>query len=173
MRPAQNANARRQPGERASKLTNAVKVRKLPRDVNATYGPPELCAWEVEPGMFWIQTTEPEFSRKLEKREDMRRVEMSGIHHFHRTFETRGRWRKVRRLIDRFLLSAGDQFSGGLGVQNSSKNGASTNVPASTNGENNGIFLAETGQSAGQAIARHTSEADGSINTAGGRHGRK
>ena len=96
MRSPQNANARRQPGERAIKLTDAAKVRRSPRDVNATYGPPELCAWEVEPGVFWIQTTEPEFSRKLEKRHDMRRVEVSGVNHFRRTFETRGRWRKIR-----------------------------------------------------------------------------
>ena len=173
MRPAQKANTRRKPGERASKLANAAKVRRLPRDVNATYGPPELCAWEVEPGVFWIQTTEPEFSRKFEKREDMRRVEMSGINHFHRTFETRGRWRKIRRLIERFLVSAGDQFSGGVRLQASSKNGGSMNVPASANGENSGIFLAQDGQSTRHGLACDASDAHGSINTAGGRHGRK
>jgi hypothetical protein len=166
MSSAKNANARRQPGERVSKLTDGMKVQRLPRAVNATYGPNELCAWEVEPGVFWIQTTEPEYSRKLEKREDMRRVEMIGINHFHRTFETRGRWRKIRRIIDRFLMSAGDQFSGGLDPQASSKNGGSINVPASANGENNGIFLAEGGQSARQGIAHDASEAHARSETA-------
>jgi hypothetical protein len=81
------------------------------RSQSDTYGPAELCAWQVVPGVFWIQTTEPQFSRKLEKREDARRVEMSGVNHFRRTFELRGTWRKVRRIIDRYLVSAGDQFS--------------------------------------------------------------
>jgi hypothetical protein len=144
--PAQNANARLQPGERVSKLTDAAKVRRLPRDVNATYGPRELCAWEVEPGVFWIQTTEPEFNRKLEKREDVRCVEISGVNHYRRTYEIRGRRRKIQRIIDRYLVSAGDQFSGGLGPQTSSKNGGSMTVPASANGENNGILPAGGGQ---------------------------
>ena len=173
MRSPQNANARRQPGERVNKLTNARRLPVPARDVNATYGPPQLCAWQVAPGVFWIQTTEPQFSRKLEKREDMRRVEMIGINHFRRTFETRGRWRKIRRLIDRFLLSACDQFSAGLGPQASSKNGESRNVPASANGENNGIFLAGGGQSARQGVAHHASEAHESITTTGGRDERK
>ena len=82
-----------------------------PQRVNATYGPPELCAWPVAQGVFWIQTTEPQFSRKLEKRQDVRRVEISGVNHFRRTFELRGTWRKIRRIIDRYLVSAGDQFS--------------------------------------------------------------
>ena len=146
MRSPQNANARRQPGERAIKLTDAAKVRRSPRDVNATYGPPELCAWEVEPGVFWIQTTEPEFSRKLEKRHDMRRVEVSGVNHFRRTFETRGRWRKIKRIINRFLVSAGGQFSGHLCPKAASKIGRSTKVAADSNSQNNGVFLAGGGQ---------------------------
>src|SRR5262244_701395 len=116
-RGLQKANARRLSGARANKLTNGPRVRALARDVNATYGPPELCAWEVERGVFWIQTTELQFSRKLETRRDMRRVEVVGVNHFRRTFETRGRWRKIRRIIDRFLVSAGDQFSGHLSPQ--------------------------------------------------------
>src|ERR1700745_1894006 len=73
---AGKANARRQPGERVSNLTDKPKLRTSPRDVNKSYGPPELCGWQVAPGVFWIQTTEPRFSRKLEKREDTRRVEL-------------------------------------------------------------------------------------------------
>ena len=108
--PAKKANARRQPGERVSNLTDKRKLRTSLRDVNKSYGPPELCGWQVAPGVFWIQTTEPQFSRKLEKREDTRRVELTGVDHFRRTFELPGTWRKIRRIIDRYLVSAGDQF---------------------------------------------------------------
>jgi len=145
-RAPQKANARRLSDARANKLTNASKVRRAPRDVNATYGPPELCGWEVEPGVFWIQTTEPQFSRKLETRPDMRRVEMVGVNHFRRTFETRGRWRKVRRIIDRFLVSAGGHFSQGLRPKNTSEKGGSVTVPASANGQNNAVLEAGGGQ---------------------------
>ena len=145
-RPPEKANARRQPGERVNKLTNAPKVRKSPRDVNATYGPPELCGWEVEPGVLWIQTTDPQYSRKLETRHDMRRVEVVGVNHFRRTFETRGRWRKIQRIIDRYLVSAGGHFSQGFRPQDASKQRRSVSVPASTNGENNAIFVAGGGQ---------------------------
>ena len=107
----EKANARRQPGEEVIHLTNGSGLQPNARDVNATYGPPELCAWPVAQGVFWIQTTEPQFSRKLEKRQDVRRVEISGVNHFRRTFELRGTWRKIRRIIDRYLVSAGDQFS--------------------------------------------------------------
>jgi len=141
----QKANARRSPGERVSKLTNAAKVRRSPRDVNATYGPTELCAWQVAPGVFWIQTTERQFSRKLETRHDMRRVEMVGVNHFLRTFETRGRWRKIHRIVDRFLVSAGGHFSQGFRPQNASKKSGSVTVPDSANGENNGVFPAGGG----------------------------
>ena len=120
-RNATNANARRQPGERIKRLTDGRKLRLSARDVNATYGPPELCVWQVVPGVFWIQTTEPQFSRKLEKREDARRVEISGVNHFRRTFELRGTWRKIRRIIDRYLVSAGDQFSPDFRAQVASK----------------------------------------------------
>jgi hypothetical protein len=124
----------------------AAKVQRSPRDVTATYGPPDLCAWQVEPGVFWIQTTDPQFSRKLERRHDMRRVEVVGVNHFRRTFETRGRWRKIRRLIDRFLVSAGGHFSQGFRLQNGSKKSGSVSVPGSANGQNNGVFLAGGGQ---------------------------
>ena len=109
--PPENANARRQPGERVNKLTDARTLRGSKRDVNETYGPPELCGWQVAPGVFWIQTTEPRFSRKLEKRADARRVAVTGINHYRRTFELEGTWRKIRRMIDRYLVSVGDQFS--------------------------------------------------------------
>ena len=123
--PPEKANARWQPGERVTHRTNGSRLRPHTRDINATYGPPELCAWPVAPGVFWIQTTEPHFSRKLEKREDARRVEISGVNHFRRTFELRGTWRKVRRIIDRYLVSAGDQFSPDFRPQVASKTAGS------------------------------------------------
>jgi hypothetical protein len=110
MRAPKKANARRQPGERVSNLTNKRKLRTSLRDVKKSYGPPELCAWQVDLSVFWIQTTDPQFSRKLEKRKDTRRVEVSGINHSRRTFELRGTWRKIRRIIDRYLVSAGDHI---------------------------------------------------------------
>ncbi|HSS15466.1 MAG TPA: hypothetical protein VLQ29_00610 [Candidatus Dormibacteraeota bacterium] len=59
MSAPENANARRQPGERANKLAVESRLQARARDVNATYGLLELCAWQVVPGVFWIRTTEP------------------------------------------------------------------------------------------------------------------
>ena len=103
------------------------EVKQFPAIVNSnrfqsdTYGPPGAlhvasCAWRV-----LDLATELEFSRKLEKREDARRVEISRVNHFRRTFELRGTWRKVRRIIDRYLVSAGGQFSGNFRPQVASK----------------------------------------------------
>ena len=96
-----------------------------------TYGPPELCVWRVEnlgsgKGIFWFQTTSKAFDRKLSKRRDTRRVEVVGCNHFRRTYEMRGSWRKVKRLIDRYILSAGDRFFGLNRLLNASKTAFST-----------------------------------------------
>jgi hypothetical protein len=85
------------------------------KDTFRTYGPPELCAWQVEKlgggkGIFWFQTTDRSFSRKLSKRLDTRCVEVAGWNHFRRTYKMRGSWRKVKRIIDNYILSAGDRF---------------------------------------------------------------
>ncbi|MGH7983240.1 MAG: hypothetical protein ACREFF_08865 [Candidatus Udaeobacter sp.] len=98
-----------------------------------TYGPPELCAWQVAPGVFWIQTTEPRFSRKLEKRQDARPVEMSGVNHYRRTYEIRGRRRKIERIIDRFLMSAGGHFWADVRPENAPNRGGSINIAARPN----------------------------------------
>jgi hypothetical protein len=90
--------------------------------------------WQVAPGVFWIQTAEPRFSRKLEKRRDTRRVEISGVNHFRRTFEVRGTRRKIQRIIDRFLMSAGDQFSDRIRPQNASKKRGSITIAGGHNG---------------------------------------
>jgi hypothetical protein len=116
MSEPENANARRQPGERSNELTDESRLEVGARDVNATYGPPELCAWQVEKlgsskGIFWLQTTVKAFGRKLSKRRDTRHVDVVGWNHFRRTYEMRGSWRKIKRLIDRYILSAAGSIS--------------------------------------------------------------
>jgi hypothetical protein len=86
-----------------------------------TYGTKELCAWRVAPSHFWFQTTRSSFARKLAKRGDARRVEVSGLNHYRQTFEIRGTRRKVERIINRYLTSAPDQFSAAALAQDCSK----------------------------------------------------
>jgi hypothetical protein len=79
-----------------------------------TYGPPELGAWQVESlgggkGIFRFEARDKEFARRLSKRKDTRRVEATGFNHFRQTYEMEGSWRKVKRIIDRYILSAGDR----------------------------------------------------------------
>jgi hypothetical protein len=90
-------------------------------DPSYTYGPPELCAWKVGPGIFWFQTTDPQYARKLDKRRDARRIGITGVNHYRRTYEMRGNWWKVKRIIDRYLMSAGDTFSCSELTKNASK----------------------------------------------------
>jgi len=85
------------------------------------YGTHELCAWRVAPQQFWFQTTRSHFARKLAKRRDARRVEVSGLNHYRQTFEIRGTRRKVQRIIKRYLASASDQFSGNVAAEDRSK----------------------------------------------------
>ncbi len=84
-------------------------------DTSYTYRRPELCAWQVEKlggsnGIFWLQTTSKAFARKLSKRRDTRCVEIVGYNHFRRTYEMQGSWRKIKRLIDRNILSTADSI---------------------------------------------------------------
>jgi hypothetical protein len=81
-----------------------------------TYGPQELCAWKVAPSTFWFQTTDPRYSRKLGQRQDTRRVAVTGVDHYRRTYEMPGNWRKVKGIVNRYLMRTGDTFLGaGLG----------------------------------------------------------
>jgi hypothetical protein len=77
----------------------------------SAYGTHQLSAWRVAVGLFWFQTIRSDFARKLAKRRDARRVEVSGLNHYRQTFEIRGTRRKVKRIIKRYLASAPDQFS--------------------------------------------------------------
>jgi hypothetical protein len=89
-----------------------------------TYGPRELCAWKVAPGTFWFQTTDPRYSRKLDQRQDTRRVAITGVSHYQRTYEMRGNWRKVKGIVDRYLMLTGNTFSGTVLRQDASKTAA-------------------------------------------------
>ena len=83
-------------------------------DALHTYGPPELCVWKVAPGTFWFQTTDPRYSRKLDQRQDTRRVAVTGVNHYRRTYEMRGTWLKVRGIVKRYLVLTGNRvFSAG------------------------------------------------------------
>jgi hypothetical protein len=107
--------------ENARRLkSNKKSLRHGASPVN-TFGSPELCAWKVGPSQFWFQTTRSNFARKLTKRSDTRRVEVSGLNHYRRTFEIRGTRRKVERIIRRYLASANDQFSTSAVAQDCSK----------------------------------------------------
>ena len=77
-----------------------------------TYGPPELCVWKVAPATFWFQTTDPRYSRKLDQRQDTRRVAVTGVNHYRRTYEMRGNWRKVKGVVNRYVMRASNTFSG-------------------------------------------------------------
>ena len=81
------------------------------------YGTHQLCVWRVAPSRFWFQTTRSNFARKLAKRRDARRVEVTGLNHYRQTFEIRGTRRKVERIITRYLTSAPDQFSVHVAVE--------------------------------------------------------
>ena len=90
-----------------------------------TYGPPELCVWQIERlgsgrGIFWFQTTDRHFARGLSKRKDTRRVGVTGFNHFRQTYEMEGSWRKVKRIIDRYILSAADRILPQNSLQNAS-----------------------------------------------------
>lgn len=100
--------------------SNKESLRDEDSPVN-TYGTHELRAWRVAPGQFWFQTTRSDFARKLAKRADARRVEISGHDHYRRTFQIRATRRKVERIIERYLASAGDQFSEALKAQDRAK----------------------------------------------------
>jgi hypothetical protein len=90
-------------------------------DPSYTYGPPELCVWKVAPSTFWLQTTDPRYSRKLDQRQDTRRVAITGVNHYRRIYEMPGNWRKVKGIVNRYLMRTGDTFSGAVLSQGTPK----------------------------------------------------
>ena len=92
-------------------------------DPSYKYGPPELCVWKVAPGTFWLQTTDPRYSRKLDQRQDTRRVAVTGVNHYRRTYEMRGNWRKVKGIVRRYVMATNDRFSSRIPAASASKIG--------------------------------------------------
>ena len=93
------------------------------KDPFYTYGFPELCSLQVtkdgrDRASFWIQTSSRVFARKLRKRKDTSLVASSVTKRFLETYWMQGSWRKIRRLIDRYISSTGDTFSDASTSQN-------------------------------------------------------
>jgi len=69
-------------------------------------GSNELSAWQVAPGVTWIQTRLPQFARKLSQRSDSRLVAHGVAGGYLRTFEFHHGLAWARRLIGRYTASA-------------------------------------------------------------------
>ena len=85
------------------------------RELFHTYGTNEIAAWEVEFAegpVFWIDTTSRRLARKLKKREDAVELGLRGHNDFRPRFEPRCDWRKIKRIVDNYILSASDTKSG-------------------------------------------------------------
>jgi hypothetical protein len=128
------------PREKGGSTENARRLKSNTKSLHDqastvnSYGTHELCAWRVAPGQFWFQTTRSNFARKLAKRGDARRVEISGLNHYRQTFEIRGSRRKVERIIRRYLASAPDQFSTRAMAQDCSKSAPRVEIAGGVKG---------------------------------------
>jgi len=73
--------------------------------LNVAIGDRWLCAWQVAPGVVWVQTRSPQFARKLSQRGDsqLRAVGVAGG--YLRTFEFPHGLAWARRLIDRYTAN--------------------------------------------------------------------
>ena len=67
-----------------------------------TIGCRELSAWQVAPGVTWVQTRSPQFARKLSQRGDSRLVVQGVAGGYLRTFEFQHGLAWARRLIARY-----------------------------------------------------------------------
>lgn len=68
----------------------------------ATIGTRELSAWQVAPGVTWVQTRSPLFARKLSQRGDSRLVARGVAGGYLRTFEFTHGLAWAGRLIARY-----------------------------------------------------------------------
>lgn len=68
----------------------------------ATIGNRELSAWQVAPGVVWVQTRLPQFARKLADRSDSRLVANGVAGGYLRIFEFRHGMAWAARLIARY-----------------------------------------------------------------------
>jgi hypothetical protein len=101
--PPEKANARRQPSERVNELADTTRLRARPYDVNATYGPPELCTWSVGPGTCRFQTDQPCIARKVSQRSGAQLVAYSVHGGYLRIFQEKISPRSARKLVTRYL----------------------------------------------------------------------
>jgi len=69
---------------------------------SATIGNRELSAWQVAPGVVWVQTRLPQFARKLEDRRDSRLVAHGVAGGYLRVFEFGHGMAWAARLIARY-----------------------------------------------------------------------
>ena len=105
-------------------------------DTFYTYGRPELCVWKVAPGTFWFQTTDPRYSRKLDQRQDTRRVAVTGVKHYRRTYEMRGNWRKVNGIVRRYVMATNDRFSSRIPAASASEIAPRVKIAGNRKGAN-------------------------------------
>lgn len=70
-----------------------------------TIGNRELSAWQVVPGVTWVQTRSPQFARKLSQRSDSRLVMRGVVGGYLRTFEFLHGLAWARRLIARYTTA--------------------------------------------------------------------
>ena len=72
-----------------------------------TIGTRELSAWQVAPGVTWVQTRSPKFARKLWQRSDARPVARGVAGGYLRTFEFQQGMAWARRLVARYQTKTG------------------------------------------------------------------
>jgi hypothetical protein len=70
-----------------------------------TIGCHELSAWQVAPGVTWVQTRSPQFARKLSQRGDSRLIVRGVAGGYLRTFEFQHGLAWARRLITRYTAA--------------------------------------------------------------------
>jgi hypothetical protein len=70
-----------------------------------TIGNRDLAAWQVAPGVTWVQTRSPQFARKLSQRSDSRLVMRGVVGGYLRTFEFQHGLAWARRLIARYTTA--------------------------------------------------------------------
>src|SRR5437879_9588476 len=117
------------------RLTSGIASAKRDgmKDPYRLFGEGELCGWKTQPRVFIIQTRRPEFARKLRKRQDCSELATVGVNFYLRQFAVSGDWRKIRRLITRYLTSTGDHISDATSRQDASQLSGSIKTAAARN----------------------------------------
>ncbi len=71
--------------------------------LNTAIGGQELCAWQPERGVVWVQTREPRHARRLGQRSDGRQVARGVAGGYLKTFEFRRSLAWAARLMKRYM----------------------------------------------------------------------